>query len=173
MIEGIWRHARQLSASLTVAALMQACATQETAPSTLPAEGKEVRRARVVVPVDTSRQTEAQAMAAVNEQNSIFFANAEVEIDMVSRAKLQTIADRLRSDDKRVARLTGYTDDLGSPSYNLALSMQRAEAVYKVLRSMGVPSLQLRYTGVGAEKASNACRSVECRRKMRRVEIVY
>lgn len=173
MIGSIWRQARLVSTSLAVAALMQACATPEAVSPAKPAAGQDVRRTRVVAPVDTSRQTEAQAMAAVSEQNSIFFANAEVEIDTIGRAKLQTIADRLKGDDKRVARLTGYTDDLGSPSYNLALSMQRAEAVYKALRSMGVPSLQLRYTGVGAEKSSNACRSPECRRKMRRVEVVY
>ena len=158
---------------LAVAALMQACATPDAGNASKPAEGTETRKSRTPPPVDTARQTEAQAMAAVNEQNSIFFANADTEIDAASRARLQAIADRLRADDKRVARLTGYTDDLGSPSYNLALSMQRAEAVYKILRSMGVPSMQLRYTGVGAEKVSNSCRSIECRRKMRRVEITY
>lgn len=171
MTGSLWSRVRPFSLFLAVAALLQACATPEgVAPGRPEAEP---RRPRAVAPVDTSRQTEAQAMAAVNEQNSLFFANADIEIDVVGRAKLQQVAERLKADNKLVARLTGYTDDLGSPSYNLALSMQRAEAAYKVLRSLGVPSMQLRYTGVGAEKVSNACRSADCRRKMRRVEISF
>lgn len=130
-------------------------------------------RAPAPAPVEAAPADEARVLAAVSEENSIFFASSETGIDAEGRAKLQRHAARLKGDDKLLATLVGQTDDLGSGAYNLAIAEQRAEAVFKALRALGVPANQLRAYGVGAEKVSKACRSAECRRKMRRVEIRY
>lgn len=117
--------------------------------------------------------SEAQVMAAVNEGNSVFFASGGSEIDAAGRRLLQQHAERLKANPRWRVTLVGHTNDLGSPAYNLAIAEQRVDAVYRSLREAGVPLRQLRRYVVGAEKTSKACRSAECRRKMRRVELVY
>lgn len=124
-------------------------------------------------PAPVRRATEAQAIAAVSDENSIFFASNESEIDADGKAKLQRHAQRLKGDDRQVVRLIGHTDDQGSRGYNIAISEQRVEAVFKALRALGVPAVQLRRSSMGSEKVADACRSPACRNKMRRVEIVY
>lgn len=128
---------------------------------------------RSAPPPEAPANDEARILAAVNDENSIFFAAGDTDVNAEGRAKLQRHAQRLKADDKLVAMLIGQTNDQGSGAYNLAVSEQRAEAVYKALRSLGVPATQLRRYGVGGEKVSAACRSPECLRKMRRVEIRY
>ena len=116
---------------------------------------------------------EAQVMAAVRPGSSVFFARGAAEVDAAARSMLQTHAERLRADNKLQVTLTGYTDDLGSRAYNLAIADKRVAAVYAVLREMGVPGRQMRRSGLGAETAGRDCQSPECRRLMRRVELVY
>ena len=165
---------------LGLALLLTACAEQAPRPESPEPAKKEaaIPLGRIFslprVPARENPLTdEAAIMAAVNDENSVFFASGEMEVNAEGRAKLQRHAQRLKADDKLVATLIGQTDDQGSGAYNLAVSEQRAEATYKVLRGLGVPATQLRRYGVGAEKVSKACQSPECRRKMRRVEIRY
>jgi peptidoglycan-associated lipoprotein len=116
---------------------------------------------------------EAQVLAAVNEGNSVFFQSGRSEIDAAGERLLQQHAERLKANPRLRVTLVGHTNDLGSPAYNLAIAEQRVDAVHRRLREAGVPARQLRRYVVGAEKTSKACHSVECRRKMRRVELVY
>lgn len=116
---------------------------------------------------------EAQIIAAVQPGNSVFFARGAAEVDAAGRAMLQSHAERLRADGKLQVTLTGYTDDLGSRAYNLAIADKRVAAVFAILREMGVPSRQMRRSGMGAETMGRDCQSAECRRLMRRVELVY
>lgn len=165
---------------LCLALLLAACAEQTPRP-----ENPEPPKKESAIPLgrifslprapakETPPTDEAAILAAVNDENSIFFATGETEVNAEGRAKLQRHAQRLKADEKLVAMLIGQTDDQGSGAYNLAISEQRAEAVYKALRGLGVPATQLRRYGLGAEKVSKACQSPECRRKMRRVEIRY
>ncbi len=117
--------------------------------------------------------TETQVIAAVNNENSVFFARGSLVIDARDKAKLQQHAERLKADRKLRVRLVGYADDLGSPSYNLAISENRVAEVYGLLRKFGVLSEQLRRASMGSEKTDKACRSSACRSRMRRVELQY
>lgn len=105
--------------------------------------------------------------------NNVFFAPAAVEPDRSAREVLSRHAARLKGKDDLVVTLVGHTDDLGSPSYNLAIAEQRVNAVYSILRSMGVPAIQIRRYGLGRDLGDMGCKSAECRNKMRRVELVY
>ena len=75
--------------------------------------------------------------------------------------------------EKGIVTLHGYTDHLGSPSYNLAIAEQRVNAVATALRRNGIAATQIRRNAVGSERVPAACRSVQCRRLMRRVELVF
>lgn len=117
--------------------------------------------------------SEAQVMAAVDNENNVFFVLGAAMVDAVGRKKVRDHAERLKADPKLEVTLVGYTDDLGSPSYNLAIAEQRVNAIHKELRSNGVRSSQIRRHVAGPAPLAPACRSTECRRKMRRVQFVY
>lgn len=74
-------------------------------------------------------------------------------------------------------RVTGYTDRLGSASYNQALSERRAQAVKAYLVSRGVPGEAVMTQGAGAADPVVFCagakspKVVECLKPNRRVRI--
>ncbi|MBI2306950.1 MAG: OmpA family protein [Rhodocyclales bacterium] len=109
----------------------------------------------------------------VAEENSIFFAAGATRIDPAGEAKLRRHAVRLKENPRLVVTLVGHTDNLGSTSYNLAITDQRATAVARMLQSMGVGRTQIRYYGMGDEKTGPTCRTAGCRQKKRRVDLTY
>lgn len=151
---------------------LSACTSQPPLAKTTPAV------AQTASPVaaesaESRAVAEARAIAAVDSDNSVFFASGATTVDALGEQQLQVHAQRLKADPKLVVVLTGHTDDQGSRAYNLAIAEQRVNAVFQVLRRYGVPAIQLRRYGVGEEMASRACASAECRKQMRRVELVY
>ena len=78
--------------------------------------------------------------------------------------------------DVKEVKVAGYTDRLGSDSYNLALSKRRAETVANRLQELGVNNLSA--VGMGESNQVIACADVkgdkalkECLRPNRRVEV--
>lgn len=110
-------------------------------------------------------------MAAVVEENSIYFVSGSSIVDEESKEKLRRHAAVLKESPDSIVTLTGHTDDQGSRNYNLAIAEQRTLAVAQLLRSFGVEARQIRRYSAGSEKMPKACRSNDCRAKMRRVEI--
>lgn len=139
----------------------------------LPLEKKAQPTPRRETALDDPEVNEKSVMSAVDRENSIFFLPASAVVDAAGQRKLVEHAARLKADPSRSVTLVGHTDDLGSPSYNLAIAEQRINAVFAILRAQGVPVTQLRRYGMGSEAMSRACRSAECRALMRRVELDY
>ncbi len=152
--------------------LLGACAAQPPASPTPPQESPPVR-SEAAKPVSNPAQEEKAAMAAVDVANSIFFAPSGNTIDADGRQRLLEHAARLKADPELVVTLVGHADHLGSRSYNLAIAEQRINAVFAVLRGAGIPVTQIRREAVGSEEVSPACRSPQCRKLMRRVQLVY
>ena len=78
--------------------------------------------------------------------------------------------DELRRADKVI--ITGYTDNVGDPEFNVTLSQQRAEAVRDYLIILGPPiptKFQVNGGGEGNPVADNS--TDEGRAKNRRVEV--
>lgn len=158
-----------------------ATAAQAAAASTAPAAIQdETSGSRPTVPPEPVKKGDGAeaalpgpAEAPAVAENSIFFAPSRAEVDEDGRRKLQQHAQRLKDNPKLQLTLVGHTDDLGSRAYNLAIVEQRIDAVYRLLRGLGVPVRQLRRYAVGAERPGKACRTPECRRNMRRVELQY
>jgi OOP family OmpA-OmpF porin len=95
------------------------------------------------------------------------------------RAQIRKIADQLRA--MRIGRLEvrGYTDRLGSSTYNLGLSQRRADAVKALLVQQGIPANRIDARGVGEQDSITQCSDrqphdglVACLQPDRRVEIV-
>lgn len=154
--------------SVAMVLLFSGCATSSHDPDV---EAKLLAEKQVAA--QEKVQTEAKIIAAVDDENNIFFELGSAEIDGVGLLKLKRHAERLKADKKLRLKLIGHADYLGSPSYNLAISEKRATAAYKVLRSLYVSRTQLRRSSLGSEMNSKSCQSPECRALMRRVELQY
>ncbi len=117
--------------------------------------------------------TEAEIIASVSADNNIFFPPSGTAVDAASRQRLLKVVARLRENPNLQVTLVGHTDHLGSPSYNLAIAEQRINAVSEVLRAERIPVTQIRRQVAGSEQVPANCKSAECRRKMRRVELIF
>ncbi len=117
--------------------------------------------------------TEAQVIATVEIEYSVFFEPGASEVDEAGIALLRRHAERLKADPKQRLTLVGHTENLGSRTYSVAVAEKRVNVVYSLLRKFGVPQRQLRRYQAGAEQNSKSCQSPECRRLMRRVELKY
>ncbi|WP_374683423.1 OmpA family protein [Accumulibacter sp.] len=122
----------------------------------------------------TAATLEQKVIAAANQvENNIYFSLGGVTVSSRERAKLQQHAAYLKENTETSVTLIGFTDDLGSRNYNVAIAEQRVAAVRKLLRAYRVPGGQIRRYSVGSEKTPKTCKTEECRRKMRRVELRY
>ncbi len=163
-----------LAALLTLGACSAALQERPAASSGASGETRPdaARQPAPAAPADFRAQ-QAGDPPAVSEGRSVFFAPGSADLDAAARAALEPHAARLRDDSRLVVTLVGYTDPLGSRSYNLALIEQRVSAVARALRSMDVKPQQIRRHSLGRENAGPACQSESCRRKLLRVDLEY
>lgn len=78
----------------------------------------------------------------------ILFAFNSATLSPNAQSVLRSVVDQLRSHHPAVVTIRGYTDSIGSESYNLGLSQRRANAVQAYLRSQ-VPGLTYHARGLG------------------------
>ena len=67
--------------------------------------------------------------------------------------------------------ITGHTDNVGKPDYNLKLSLQRAEAVRDYLISLGADPQKFQVSGAGETKPIADNSTEDGRANNRRVEV--
>ena len=106
--------------------------------------------------------------------STVSFGKDSAKITSAARARLESVATRLKAKGAGSLAVTGYTDDLGSAAHGLTLSRQRAAAVASVLRGK-LPSSDNSFTVVGKGEADPAVPNTsEANRKInRRVVVVY
>ncbi len=109
----------------------------------------------------------------IKDKTIIYFTLNSNEIDSKSYAVLDGIAAYLADHPDQVAHVRGYTDSLGSPTYNESVSRFRASAVKSYLMGKGAPSenIQIFAMGDSAPIASNE--NAQGRGQNRRVEIEF
>ena len=66
--------------------------------------------------------------------------------------------------------ISGHTDNLGAPAYNLQLSLKRAQSVANYLTAHGITATRLTQKGYGADKPLAANDTEENRQINRRIE---
>ncbi|BDU17312.1 OmpA family protein [Lysobacter auxotrophicus] len=134
--------------------------------------------------------TQAQAVAAPANEPARVTQSFEVSADALfgfDSAKLSdtgaaALESRImtalnKAEHVEALRVIGYTDRLGSASYNQALSERRALAVKSYLVSRGVPGEAIQAQGVGAADpvvncpGAKSAKVVECLKPNRRVRI--
>ncbi|MBU1008787.1 MAG: OmpA family protein [Bacteroidetes bacterium] len=83
---------------------------------------------------------------------NVFFDYNKAEVMASSNDELTKLANFMGENPLLKIELGGHTDSLGSEEHNLQLSMERAEAVKKILIGKGVPGRRLKAIGYGASK---------------------
>lgn len=104
------------------------------------------RPAAAPAPAPTPAPAPAPVVTTLSADS--FFAFDSAELLAAGKRELDIIANGLKGTQYDVISVTGHTDRLGRPAYNLALSTRRAEAVKAYLASTGIPASKITARGV-------------------------
>ena len=82
----------------------------------------------------------------------IYFSFNSVWIEPSERAKVKEIADMMKADKSFRIRITGWCDEIGGEEVNKRVSLQRAEAVKRVLGQWLIPAERIETVGGGIKR---------------------
>ena len=82
----------------------------------------------------------------------IYFSFNSIWIEPSERAKVKEIADMMKADKSIRIRITGWGDDIGGEEANKRVSLQRAEAVKRVLGQWLIPADRVETVGGGIKR---------------------
>lgn len=102
--------------------------------------------------------------------NNLFFNTGKWELKEESTPEMERLVEFMKQNKKVRIEISGHTDDIGQEADNLALSENRAKAVYDYLVSKGVSSNRLLSKGFGEGKPLLENSTEENRQLNRRVE---
>ena len=182
------RRLTRLLPALGLAALLAACATPSTGPSTDAVN----RHALVRVPAPEPdwpalKQRLAGATSAIkgielgqaDKQGLRMqipvadgFASGKTEIRPALAKVLDALAPVLAPEEGAAVKVVGHTDSQGSEMINLQLSIARAEAVVEHLRQRGIALERLSADGRGEADPLTSNASEEGRARNRRIELI-
>ncbi len=102
----------------------------------------------------------------------VLFDSGKAELKPQARRVVERLAEVMTKHPERRLRLEGYTDSVGSETFNLNLSQQRADAVRRALLAQGVPNQRLEVAAEGEAYPVASNDTPEGRQQNRRVEVV-
>jgi outer membrane protein OmpA-like peptidoglycan-associated protein/tetratricopeptide (TPR) repeat protein len=103
--------------------------------------------------------------------NNIFFDVNKFDLKPESQVELDKLVQLLRDNPSLKIQISGYTDNVGKPADNLALSNNRAKAVVNYLVQKGVVQQRLSAKGFGETQAVADNKTEEGKAKNRRTEM--
>jgi outer membrane protein OmpA-like peptidoglycan-associated protein len=87
------------------------------------------------------------------EKADVTFAFNKSTLTPEAKTALDEVAQKMQSLPRAVVELVGFTDQVGSKSYNIALSRKRAESVQRYLVMQKVAPRDIKIVGLGEEPA--------------------
>jgi OOP family OmpA-OmpF porin len=103
---------------------------------------------------------------------SVPFKFDKYALSTEAKADLDKMAGDVKANKRFFIAVEGYTDNVGSTSYNEALSRKRADAVVEYLVAKhDIPIYRIHMIGLGEEKPVEDARNRAARAKNRRVEV--
>jgi len=103
--------------------------------------------------------------------DNIYFDSGSASIRPESMPALERLYDFMRNNPGIKIEISGHTDNVGGPDYNMKLSKKRAEAVSEYLFGRGVKKNRISAEGYGYSDSAASNDSEVNRQKNRRVEI--
>jgi chemotaxis protein MotB len=120
-----------------------------------------------------------QNMLSVDVAEKIFFDSGRAELKEGGKDVLKKVGDALKSYDKKIIRVVGYTDNVpiakamqNTFPTNWELSVARATNVVRQLQEVGVPPQRMIASGRGEFSPIAPNDTPEGRQKNRRIEIM-
>ena len=90
------------------------------------------------------------------DKEDVMFGFNKSTLTPQAKTTLSQIASKVQQMPRSVIELAGFTDPIGTKSYNLALSRRRAEAVQRYLIQQNVPLRNIHIVGLGKETPPEA-----------------
>lgn len=98
------------------------------------------------------------------------FGFSSAELTPAATARLDKLAEALKPYPDTQISVRGYSDSSGANAFNIALSQERAEAVFSYLVEQGIPSTRIVASGYGSVQPVANNSTLAGRRNNRRVE---
>ena len=173
---------KKIALSIAMTALLAACSSTPTAPIKDPNAGQTANNTDTgseVKTVDTSA-TSGKSMypeltdpSNVLSQRRVYFDYDSFVVRPDFNEMIQAHASFLLKHKDVKIILQGNTDNRGTAEYNLALGQKRAEAVFAMLKALGVPESQIEAVSFGEERPLENGDTDEAWERNRRTDIVY
>ena len=103
-------------------------------------------------------------------EEQIQFETGKAIIQPVSFPILDAVVQVMNDYPQLEVRIEGHTDNVGGDSTNLALSKDRADAVFEYLLAAGIDGRRLSTEGYGETRPIDTNKTPQGRQKNRRVE---
>jgi outer membrane protein OmpA-like peptidoglycan-associated protein len=141
-----------------------------TARNTAAAAQSELANARQELNDLQAKQTDRGLVMTLSD---VLFDTGKATLKSGATRDLDRLAQALKDNQNTRVKIEGYTDSVGSDSYNQELSERRARAVADALQSRGVPADRYEVEGLGKEFPVATNDTPAGRQQNRRVEIVF
>jgi outer membrane protein OmpA-like peptidoglycan-associated protein len=148
----------------------QAKAEAATARNTAAATQAELTSARQELQNLQSKQTDRGMVMTLSD---VLFDTGRATLKPGATRDLDRLAQALKDNPNTKVKIEGFTDSVGSESYNQQLSERRAQAVADALQMRGVPLDRVQVEGLGKEFPVASNETPAGRQQNRRVEIVF
>jgi len=102
----------------------------------------------------------------------VLFETGKASLMAGAKRALDKLVDFLAENETRKVLIEGHTDNVGSSSYNIDLSLRRAEAVSNILKDKGISESRIVTKGYGEQYPITGNSSASGKQQNRRVEIV-
>ncbi len=101
---------------------------------------------------------------------NIYFETSSYELDDKSKTEINNVVEILKDNPKILVEISGHTDNIGSKTYNLKLSENRAKSVLQELVRFGISATRVKYRGYADEQPIATNETEEGRQSNRRIE---
>jgi outer membrane protein OmpA-like peptidoglycan-associated protein len=178
-------------ASLTMVIALGGCAgskwrfwetSQPAEPTAAPAVAREswVPTAAPAAPAPATPSATAEKTSAksairtteILEFPAVRFRSGQVSVGKADAVALDGVARWLKENPAAVVVIEGHTDDLGTPSENMAVGEKRAVSIKQYLLAKGIESTRMSIVSYGSDHPVCWEKTTECRAKNRRADLV-
>ena len=127
------------------------------------------KQAKELAQIAETQRTENGIVTRLKSE--LLFDTASADLRPQARTNIQQLSDILKKYPENRIIVVGYTDNVGSDSYNQQLSERRARAVKLAMVAGGVPAATVEAMGQGESNPVAPNTTAEGRQKNRRVEL--
>ena len=166
--------------ALTIPMLaMTACSSTGDTEETNSSKESQAARTALEFPVSISNEMDSaqvhkrKMLVELSAKKTVKFGFDKFSVSDEFKETLNKHAEFLIDNPSEKLLISGHTDNMGSPGYNVALGDRRANAVAKYLNLSGVPMEQISTISYGEEKPINRGNTAISLSENRRAVLTY